>query len=144
MILRTTPDGRVTRLRDVARVEMGRKQDVSCKLDGYPSAGLFIVQLPDANALDVAERVRAKMDELAKDFPDDLAYGILLRHHALHQPVHRRGLQGAARRGAAGGIRGAVVPAKLAVGGHSADRRAGGHHRHVCRAGRVSASASTI
>ena len=68
----------MTRLRDVGRVELGaRNEDVSCKLDGYPSAGLFIVQLPDANALDVAERVRAKMDELAKDFPDDLKYGIL-------------------------------------------------------------------
>jgi len=75
MILRATPDGRVTRLRDVARVEMGaRSQDVSCKLDGYPSAGLMVVQLPDANALEVADRVRAKMDELSKDFPDDLAY----------------------------------------------------------------------
>jgi multidrug efflux pump subunit AcrB len=77
IILRTTPDGRMTRLRDVARVELGaRNEDVSCKLDGYPSAGLMIVQLPDANALDVADRVRAKMDELAKDFPDDLKYEI--------------------------------------------------------------------
>ena len=72
------PTAGMTRLRDVGRVELGaRNEDVSCKLDGYPSAGLFIVQLPDANALDVAERVRAKMDELAKDFPDDLTYGIL-------------------------------------------------------------------
>ena len=78
IILRTTADGRLTRLCDVARVELGAlNEDVSCKLDGYPSAGLFIVQLPDANALEVAERVRAKMDELAKDFPDDLTYGIL-------------------------------------------------------------------
>jgi multidrug efflux pump len=78
IILRTTADGRLTRLRDVGRVELGAlNEDVSCKLDGYPSAGLFIVQLPDANALEVAERIRAKMDELAKDFPDDLTYGIL-------------------------------------------------------------------
>ncbi|MEN6405858.1 MAG: efflux RND transporter permease subunit, partial [Thermoguttaceae bacterium] len=77
MILRATPDGRIVQLGDVARVEMGaRSQDVSCKLDGYPSAGLMIVQLPDANALDVAERVRAKMDELAEDFPEDLTYAI--------------------------------------------------------------------
>ena len=77
IILRSTPDSRVTRLRDVGRVEMGaRNEDVSCKIDGYPSAGLMIVQLPDANALDVAERVHAKVDELAKDFPDDLAYEI--------------------------------------------------------------------
>jgi multidrug efflux pump len=77
IILHTTPDGRLTRLRDVGRVVMGaRNEDVSCKMDGYPSAGLFIIQLPDANALDVAKRIQAKMDELAKDFPDDLKYGI--------------------------------------------------------------------
>ena len=35
------------------------------------------MQLPDANALEVAERVRAKMDELANDFPDDLKYAIM-------------------------------------------------------------------
>jgi len=78
IVLRTTAGGRLTRLRDVARVELGaRNQDVSCKLDGHASAGLFVVQLPDANALDVAERVRAKMDELVADFPDDLTYAIL-------------------------------------------------------------------
>jgi multidrug efflux pump len=77
MIVRTTADGRVMRLRDIARVEMGaRNEDVSCKLDGHPSAGLMVVQLPDANALEVADRVRAKMDELSKDFPDDLTYEI--------------------------------------------------------------------
>ena len=53
-----------------------RNEDVSCKIDGYPSAGLMVVQLPDANALEVAEGVRAKMAELARDFPDDLVYDI--------------------------------------------------------------------
>jgi len=77
MILRAAPDGRVTRLRDVARVMLGaRSQDVSSKMDGHPTAGLMIVQLPDANALEVAERVRAKMEELSKNFPDDLAYEV--------------------------------------------------------------------
>lgn len=77
IILRTTPDGRITRIKDVARVELGAKsQNISCKLNGFPSAGLMIVQLPDANALDVADRIHAKMNELAKDFPDDLTYAI--------------------------------------------------------------------
>jgi multidrug efflux pump len=77
MILRTTRDGRMVRLRDVGRVVMGaRNEDVDCKINGHPSAGLFVIQLPDANALDVAERVHAKVDELARDFPDDLEYVI--------------------------------------------------------------------
>lgn len=75
IILRAVPRHGLIRLRDVARVEMGaRNQDVTSNMDGHASAGLFIVQLPDANALDVAERVRAKMAELSKDFPDDIAY----------------------------------------------------------------------
>src|SRR5262249_40098354 len=66
-------DGRVTRLADVARVELGAKnQDTSCHLDGKPSVGLAIYQLPDANALETAERVRAKMKELEQHFPPGL------------------------------------------------------------------------
>jgi len=77
VIICTTPGGRVVRIRDVGWVELGAKnQDVSAKVDGKPTVGLIIFQLPDANALDVADRIHAKMDELAKDFPEDLAYEI--------------------------------------------------------------------
>ena len=77
IILRTTRDGRVTRIRDIARVVMGaRSEDISAKIDGKPSVGLIIFQLPDANALETADRIHAKMDELAKDFPEDLIYEI--------------------------------------------------------------------
>jgi multidrug efflux pump len=77
IVLRTTRDGRVLRIKDVGCVELGAKnQDVSCRLDGKPSVGLIFFQLPDANALEVAERVRAKMDELAKSFPEGLIYEI--------------------------------------------------------------------
>ncbi len=78
IILRATPEGRITRLRDVARVVLGAKnEDVSAKVDGMPSVGLIIFQLPDANALDLADRLHEKMEELAKHFPDDLQYEIL-------------------------------------------------------------------
>jgi len=51
-------------LRDVARVELGAKnQDINCKVNGIPSASLAIFQLPDANALDVADDIKAKMKE---------------------------------------------------------------------------------
>ena len=40
------------------------------RLDGKPSVGFVIFQLPDANALDVADRIHAKMEELAKSFPE--------------------------------------------------------------------------
>jgi multidrug efflux pump len=77
IVLRTAPDGALTRLRDVARVEIGAKDmNVGALLDGKESVGLAIFQLPDANALDTAERVRAKMDELKADFPEGVAYEI--------------------------------------------------------------------
>ncbi len=66
-------------LRDVARVELGAQNyNLFCRIDGKPSVGLAIYQLPGTNALDVAEAVRAKMKELAPRFPDGIEYGIYL------------------------------------------------------------------
>jgi multidrug efflux pump len=77
IILNTGSDGEVTYLKDVARTELGAKnQDQSLTLDGKPSVGLAIFQLPGSNALDTADRVRAKMRELAKRFPQGLKYTI--------------------------------------------------------------------
>ena len=75
VIIRTTPEGRVVRIRDVGRVVLGAKnEDLSCRCIGLGSAGLIIFQLPDANALEVGDAIRAKMAELSKNFPDDLTY----------------------------------------------------------------------
>ena len=77
IILRATPDGRVTRVRDIGRVVLGAKaEDVTMRLDGKPSVGFVIFQLPDANALDLADRIHQKMDDLAKSFPEGVAYEI--------------------------------------------------------------------
>jgi multidrug efflux pump subunit AcrB len=65
------PASGIVRIRDVARIEMGAQNyNTSCSLDGRPSVGLSIYQLPGTNALDVADRVRAKMEELKTRFPD--------------------------------------------------------------------------
>ncbi len=67
----------IVRLRDVARVEMGAANyNLSCTFDGRPSVGLAIYQLPGTNALDVADRIRAKMELLKKCFPDGIDYQI--------------------------------------------------------------------
>ncbi len=77
IILKRTPQGQIVRLKDVGRVELGaRNRDVANRLDGKPCANVAVFQLPDANALDTADRVRAKMEELAKDFPEDLRYDV--------------------------------------------------------------------
>jgi hydrophobic/amphiphilic exporter-1 (mainly G- bacteria), HAE1 family len=69
--------GQITRVRDVGRVELGAQTySQAFRLNGKPSAGIAIYQLPTANALDVANRVNARMAELAKAFPQGLAYGV--------------------------------------------------------------------
>ena len=71
------PSVAIVRLKDVARVQMGAQNyNQSCLFDGKPSVGLAVFQLPGTNALDVAENVRAKMEELKAHFPDGLDYAI--------------------------------------------------------------------
>lgn len=78
IVLRRAENGSVTYLRDVSRVELGAKsQDQTCTMDGKSSAALAIFQMPGSNALDTADRVRAKMDELKKRFPPGVDYAIV-------------------------------------------------------------------
>jgi multidrug efflux pump len=67
----------LVRLRDIARVEMGAQNyNLACAYDGKPSVGLAVFQLPGTNALDVANRVRAKLDELKSRFPPGVNYAV--------------------------------------------------------------------
>src|SRR5262245_51797612 len=73
----TGRDGEVTYLRDVARVELGaRNQDTVGRLDGKPSPALIVFLLPGANALDTADGIKAKMRELEARFPKGLNYAV--------------------------------------------------------------------
>jgi multidrug efflux pump len=70
IILKTGTDGEVVYLKDVARTELGAKnQDYTLTLDGKPAVGLAIFQLPGSNALDVADHIKARTHELEKRFP---------------------------------------------------------------------------
>ena len=69
--------GDVVRLKDVGRIELGSKDsDVDCRLDGKPSVGLAVFQLPGSNALETAERIQQRMEELSRGFPQGLEYKI--------------------------------------------------------------------
>ncbi len=73
----STGGGRITRVRDVARVELGAQSySQAFQLDGRPAAGLAVFQSPGANALDVAHRVQARMAELSRSFPQGLRFAI--------------------------------------------------------------------
>ena len=77
LIIKTAEGGRITRVKDVARVELGAKNyNRLSTFNGQPSTAIAIYQLPGANALDLAEQVRAKMDELNARFPEGLEYRI--------------------------------------------------------------------
>jgi HAE1 family hydrophobic/amphiphilic exporter-1 len=69
--------GRILRLKDIGRVELGAQTySQTSKLNGKQNAAIAIYQLPEANALNVANGVTAKMAELAKAFPAGLTYEV--------------------------------------------------------------------
>ncbi len=75
IILRTNSDGSSVRLKDVARVALGAEaygHDV--RLNGTPIAGFALLLSPGANALQVADEVSAKMQQLAQYFPPGVTW----------------------------------------------------------------------
>ena len=78
VIVRTDADGRVTRIRDIARVELAaRDYSMNSYLDERQAVALAIFQLPGSNALATAERIRATMQELSQIFPSGIRYDIV-------------------------------------------------------------------
>jgi len=68
--LRTNPDGSVVRVRDIGRTELANElPDVLGNYNGRPTTALAIRQEAGANALDTADRIKAKMEELSRYFP---------------------------------------------------------------------------
>jgi multidrug efflux pump subunit AcrB len=79
IVLRTDWQGRKVLLKDVGRAELGAKNmDSTSKLNGKPNGSIAVWALPDANSIEVADRVIAKMDELKKYFPEDIDYAVSL------------------------------------------------------------------
>ena len=77
IIVKFDSGGRITRIRDIGRVDLGAQSySQFFRMDGKVAGGLAIFQLPEANALDTAEHVRTAMSTLAKDFPQGLEYSI--------------------------------------------------------------------
>jgi multidrug efflux pump subunit AcrB len=77
MIIKRSAEGVVTRLKDVARVEIdASKYGLRSLLDNHDAVALPIFQLPGANAIHISDQVRATMAELKKDFPESVEYSI--------------------------------------------------------------------
>lgn len=78
VIVKASDDGRVVRVSDVARVEIGARSYVNNSyLNNKPAVALGIFQRPGSNALASADEIIAVMDELAEDFPAGLEYRVV-------------------------------------------------------------------
>ncbi len=79
VVVRANPDGSQVLLKDVSRIELGTQSYLyNVRLDGQPSALMWVYQLPDANGLEVAEGVFETLERVAERFPDDVEYVISL------------------------------------------------------------------
>ncbi|CDG81933.1 efflux RND transporter permease subunit [Janthinobacterium agaricidamnosum] len=77
IVLRANPDGSVVRLSDVARIELGgQSYGISARLNGAPFSAIGVQLNLTGNALQTANAVKAKMEELAKYFPAGVKYTI--------------------------------------------------------------------
>ncbi|WP_033070462.1 efflux RND transporter permease subunit [Thalassospira australica] len=78
IIIKRGEDGTITRLGDVARIELEAQQyALRSLLDNKPAVAIPIFASPGSNALDISSNVRAAMEELKQNFPEDLDYSIV-------------------------------------------------------------------
>ena len=79
IVLRTGTNRSIVRLRDVARIQLAATDySRSTRMKGQPVALLGVYQLPDANALEVAKKVRATLEQLSAKFPTGISYEVAL------------------------------------------------------------------
>ena len=77
IIIKADEDGQITRLRDVARIELAANDySIASRLDGKPAAAIALFQQPGSNAIETANAIEAAMRDLKKDFPEGLDYRI--------------------------------------------------------------------
>lgn len=77
VVIKSTTDGEIIRLRDIAEVDFGSQEyDVLSKENGKPSAAIMLKQRPGSNARDVIANIKGRMEALKKDFPPGLTYTI--------------------------------------------------------------------
>ncbi|WP_037082134.1 efflux RND transporter permease subunit [Neorhizobium vignae] len=78
IIVKSGENGEITRLRDVARIELGAADyTLRSLLDGQPAVAVAVLQAPGSNAIEIADNVRATMDELQKVMPQGVKYEIV-------------------------------------------------------------------
>jgi multidrug efflux pump len=75
IVLKTDPSGASVRLGDVARVELGAENYAAVvRVNGHPGAGIAISLAPGADALETAELVKTRVEQLAENFPEGIQF----------------------------------------------------------------------
>ena len=78
IIIRAGDDGEITRLRDIARIELGSNQyALRSLLNNQPAVAIPVFQRPGSNAIAISDEVRARMAELKQSFPQGMDYEIV-------------------------------------------------------------------
>ncbi|MBO8430659.1 efflux RND transporter permease subunit [Spirochaetes bacterium] len=77
IVIRSKPDGSQIKIKDIGRVELGAESySYFSRIGGRQSAIISVSQLPEANAVDLSNKIRKKMEELSKSFPQGIEYKI--------------------------------------------------------------------
>lgn len=77
IIIKSLPNGSQVRLKDVARVELGAESySYFSRISGNNSAIITVSQLPEANAIDLSNKIQKRLEELSKTFPKDIEYKV--------------------------------------------------------------------
>ena len=77
IVVRTGEDGAIIRLKDVARVSLeAQSYNTESGINARNAAVVNVYMLPGANAMEVAENVRAEMEEISVSFPEGMSYNI--------------------------------------------------------------------
>jgi multidrug efflux pump len=93
IIIKTGPTGEITRLKDVARIELGSSDyGILGYLDGMPAVAIAIFQAPGSNALQLSDDVKAAMEGMKRNFPEGVDYRVVYDptnfvRHSIHAVV---------------------------------------------------------
>ena len=116
----------VVRFRDIGYAELGAQNERGAlKMGDMPIAGLYFKQQPGANQIEIVDELRARLDQIRKEIPDDIKVDVAYDNTRVRAPLAARGDRDHLHRlraGRAGGVR---LPARVAHDADSGDRDSG-------------------
>ena len=104
IVVKIGSDGRLVRLKDIGRVELGAlSYSANGYADRYPAVVIVVDQQPGSNAVRATQGIKDAMEEIAKSFPKGLEYRLTLQSDRVHRSVGGQALRQHRRSHRAGG-----------------------------------------